>query len=136
MRGLVRFIWTHIIFLSQKNDYSNILFLKSSFVSKLIFGGDEIMCRSPNFVILRKNEVRGLSITEGQNGFDQSLGTLCTDFNTGKNIGNLKKVWRKKMFLLKSVTKLEDLTVPLILKCYMVTEHYTFGPEAMHAPHI
>jgi hypothetical protein len=25
--------------------------------------------------------------------------------------GNLKKVWRKKMFSLKSMTKLEDLTV-------------------------
>jgi hypothetical protein len=43
------------------------------------------MCQSPNFVILQKNEVQGLSISEVQNGFDQLLGTFCTDFNTGKN---------------------------------------------------
>jgi hypothetical protein len=71
MRGLIPWIWVHIIFLSQNNDNINIPFLKSSFVSKLICEGDEIMCRSPNFVILRKNEVWVLSISEGKNGFDQ-----------------------------------------------------------------
>jgi len=71
MRGPIPFIWVHIIFISQNNNNINILFLKSSFLSNLICEGDEIMCRSPNFVIQRKNEVQGLFISEGQNDLDQ-----------------------------------------------------------------
>jgi hypothetical protein len=71
MQGPIPFILVHIIFISQNNNNINILFLKSSFLSNLICEGDEIMCRSSNFVIQRKNKVQGLSSSEGQNGFDQ-----------------------------------------------------------------
>jgi hypothetical protein len=50
----------------------------------LIGVGDEIKCRSPNFVILRKTAFSSLAIAEGQNRFEQLLGTFYTDFNTGK----------------------------------------------------
>jgi hypothetical protein len=38
---------------------------------------------------------------------------FCTDFNTRKNYGVIYRKFVKKMFLLKSMTKLEDLTVVL-----------------------
>jgi hypothetical protein len=53
----------------------------------LILEGDEIKCRSPKFVILRKTTFSGLGIAEGQNRVEQLLGTFYTDFNTGKFYG-------------------------------------------------
>jgi hypothetical protein len=53
----------------------------------LILEGDEIKCRSPKFVILRKTTFSGLGIAEGQNRVEQLLGTFYTDLNTGKFYG-------------------------------------------------
>ena len=53
----------------------------------LILEGDEIKCRSPKFVILRKTTFSGLGIAEGQNRVEQLLGKFYTDFNTGKFYG-------------------------------------------------
>jgi hypothetical protein len=50
----------------------------------LIGEGDEIKCRSPNFVILRKTTFSGLGIAEGQNRVEQLLDTFHSDFNTRK----------------------------------------------------
>ncbi len=50
----------------------------------IIWESDEIKCRSPNFVTLRKNCIWGLSIDEEQNGFEQLIAQFYTDFNTGK----------------------------------------------------
>jgi hypothetical protein len=62
----------------------------------LIGEGDEIKCRSPNFVSLRKTEFSGLGIAEGQNRFEQLLGTFYTDFNTGKLNGVTKRKFGEK----------------------------------------
>ncbi len=41
------------------------------------------------------------------------IGLFCTDLNTRKIMGLSKESLAKKMLLLKSKTKLEDLTVPI-----------------------
>jgi hypothetical protein len=53
----------------------------------LILEGDEIKCRSPKFVILRKTTFSGLGIAEEQNRVEKLLGTFYTDFNTVKFYG-------------------------------------------------
>ncbi len=53
-----------------------------------------------------------LVIAQGQNNFSKMYRPFLYRFQYRKTLwGNLKKVWRKKKFLLKSMTKLEDLTV-------------------------
>ncbi len=55
---------------------------------------------------------RGPRNVQDQNCSDQWLERFCKDFNTGKNDQVTKrKFWEKKIFPLKSMTKLEDLTV-------------------------
>jgi hypothetical protein len=53
----------------------------------LILEGDEIKCRSPKFVILRKTTFSALGIAKRQNRVEQLLGTFYTDYNTGKFYG-------------------------------------------------
>ncbi len=49
----------------------------------IIWESDEIKCRWPNLSPLEKTTFWGLSIGEGQNGFEQLLATFYTEFNTG-----------------------------------------------------
>jgi hypothetical protein len=63
-----------------------------------------------------KTNFRGLGRLEGQNCIGQGLNPFCTDFNTGKNQWvTLRKFGEKKMFSPQSMTKLEDLTVHVVL---------------------
>ncbi len=78
----------------------------------LIWEGDEIKCRSPNFVTLRKNNILRLQHCRREKWIWTIARHILCRFQYRKIIwGHLKKVWRKKIFSLKSMTKLEDLTV-------------------------
>ena len=78
---------------------------------------DGLLISSP----YEKTNFRGLGSAQGQNGFGQCLGHCYTDFSTGKNHGvPISKFGEKKMFSLKSMTKLEDLTV---LNCHLNVIH-------------
>jgi hypothetical protein len=78
----------------------------------LIWEGDEIKCRSPNFVTLRKNYILRLQHCRREKWSWTIARHILYRFQYRKFIwGHLKKVWRKKIFSLKSMTKLEDLTV-------------------------
>jgi hypothetical protein len=70
--------------------------------------GDEIRCRYPNFVTLRKNEFSRPRQLKSQNCFGQCLGPCCTDFNTGKNQGvTLGKFGEKKCFRPKEIRRFD-----------------------------
>ncbi len=78
----------------------------------LIWEGDEIKCWSPNFVILRKNNILRLKHCRREKWSWTNARHILYRFQYRNIIwGHLKKVWRKKIFSLKSMTKLEDLTV-------------------------
>jgi hypothetical protein len=50
-----------------------------------------------NFVTQRKMKFCGLGIGQGQYGFDQCLGPICTDFNTEKSSGVMLRSFDKKI---------------------------------------
>ncbi len=87
MQGVSSFIWIQIIFPLHKQLLHSHPLFKVLIVTLKTLGGDEIKCRYPNFVTRRKNQF------------------------SRPRVGNLKKVWREKMFSPESMTKLEDLTV-------------------------
>ncbi len=80
----------------------------------IIWESDEIKCRSPNFVTLRKNYILRLKHWWRAKWIWTIASHILYRFQYRKiKWGLLKKVWSKKMFSLKSMTKLEDLTVLL-----------------------
>jgi hypothetical protein len=87
MQGVILFVWV----------------LKS--VTKL---SDRLLISSP----YKKTKFRGLGIVQGQNCLSKMHRPQLYRLQYQKKLwDNLKKFWRKKMFSLKSMTKLEDLTV-------------------------
>ncbi len=77
-----------------------------------IWQGDEIKCRSPNFVILRKNNILGLKHCQRTIWSLTIVRHILYRLQCRKiKWGHLNKVGSKKIFSLKTMTKLEDLTV-------------------------
>jgi hypothetical protein len=50
-------------------------------------------------------------VSKAKTALAKCIGPFCTDFNTKKNYEIILRKFGKKMFSLKSMTKLEDLTV-------------------------
>jgi hypothetical protein len=74
--------------------------------------GDEIKWQSSNFVILWKHKNSTFKHWRRQKWLSPLFKYILYRLKCRKKLmGNLKKVQRKKIFLLKSMTKLEDLTV-------------------------
>jgi hypothetical protein len=84
---------------------------KSCHCTMIIWKGDEIKCRSPNFVILRKNNILRLNYCRRAKWSWTIPRHIPYRLRYGKiKWGPQNKVLSKKISSLKSMTKLEDLT--------------------------
>ncbi len=120
MQGISIFVKVYRIFPSQKQWWHKHPLFPVIILTLKTLQGDEIMRRSPNFVTLLKNKFsRPRQCSRPKWLWPMPRSLLYRFQYWKKSRGNHKKVRRKKIFSLKSMTKLEALTVLWRLEIYV-----------------
>ena len=115
MQSIINFALLYIIFYHKKMTASTSPVSKVGICTMIIWESDEIKCRTPNFVTLRKNNILRLKHWWRAKWSWTIASHILYRLQYRKiKWGLLNKVGSKKIFSLKSMTKLEDLTVHIV----------------------